>query len=124
MLFNTLVVTLPSLGNIAALLFLLFFIYSVMGVQLFAHVKFGFYLNRHANFRSFGTAMLTLVRASTGENWNGIMYEVGNMESCSDSPAWNDAEPTGCGSPAAFVFFFSFTLLVTFVMLNVFIAVR
>jgi hypothetical protein len=33
-------------------------------------------LNEHANFRSFGTAMLTLFRFSTGENWNGFMYDV------------------------------------------------
>lgn len=37
-LFNTLLLTLPSLGNVGALLFLQFFIYAVMGVQLFATV--------------------------------------------------------------------------------------
>jgi len=62
MLFQTLLLTLPSLGNIGSLLFLLYFIYAVMGVQLFAHVKFAENLNNHAHFRSFGAAMLTLVR--------------------------------------------------------------
>lgn len=38
-LFNTLLLTLPSLGNVGALLFLQFFIYAVMGVQLFALVS-------------------------------------------------------------------------------------
>lgn len=38
-LFNTLLLTLPSLGNVGALLFLQFFIYAVMGVQLFATVR-------------------------------------------------------------------------------------
>lgn len=37
-LFNTLLVTLPSLANVGALLILLFFIYAAMGVQLFAKV--------------------------------------------------------------------------------------
>lgn len=37
-LFNTLLLTLPSLGNVGALLCLLFFIYAAMGVQLFAKV--------------------------------------------------------------------------------------
>ena len=59
-LFNTLILTLPGLGNIGALLFLLFFIYSVMGVQLFATVQYYEALNEHANFRSFWRAMLTL----------------------------------------------------------------
>ena len=61
MLFQTLLVTLPSLGNIGSLLFLLYFIYAIMGVQLFAHVKWGVNLNQHAHFRSFGAALLTLV---------------------------------------------------------------
>lgn len=38
-LFNTLLLTLPSLGNVGALLFLQYFIYAVMGVQLFATVR-------------------------------------------------------------------------------------
>jgi len=27
----------------------------------------------HAHFRNFGTAMLTLFRIATGDNWNGIL---------------------------------------------------
>ena len=27
----------------------------------------------HAHFRDFGTAMLTLFRIATGDNWNGIL---------------------------------------------------
>ena len=30
-------------------------------------------LNRHAHFRNFGVAFLTLFRVATGDNWNGIM---------------------------------------------------
>jgi len=123
-LFNTLVVTLPSLVNVGSLLFLLYFIYAVLGVQSYAHVKHGEFLNQHANFRSFGTAVLTLVRSSTGENWNLIMYELVNTEGgCKDDPQWDDPEPMGCGVSSAYVYFFSFILLVGFVMLNVFIAV-
>lgn len=63
-LFNTLLITLPSLANIGTLLFLMYYIYSVMGMQLFAKVKHGEYLNDQSNFQTFGTAMLTLVRVS------------------------------------------------------------
>lgn len=123
-LFNTLIVTLPSLGNIGSLLFLLYFIYAVMGVQVFAHVQFGDYLNVHANFRSLGTAIMLLLRASTGEGWNSVMYELAaSPDGCTTEPLWSDEVPRGCGSEVAFPFFISFTLLVAFVMLNVFIAV-
>jgi hypothetical protein len=36
---------------------------------------------------------------------------------------WSDPEPSGCGTGLAYVFFISFTLIVSFVMLNVFVAV-
>jgi len=136
-LFNTLLLTLPSLANVGALLFLLFFIYSVMGVQLFSKVKFGSALNEHANFQSFGVAMLTLARSSTGENWNGIMYDLTNRDNCVDDPTFdssvcgfgygrqdeNCVPINGCGNFAAYPFMLSFTVAVTFVMLNLFIGI-
>jgi len=30
-------------------------------------------LDKHAHFRNFGMAFLTLFRVATGDNWNGIM---------------------------------------------------
>jgi len=71
-LFNTLLSSIPSLVNIGGLLFLLFFIYSIMGVQLFAHIQMdGDDMTVHANFHGFWEAMINLFRFSTGENWNG-----------------------------------------------------
>jgi hypothetical protein len=138
--FSTLIQTLPSLGNIGGLLFLLFFIYAVMGVQLFSEVRLGSTLNEYANFQSFGRAILTLMRCSTGEAWNGIMYDAADQSPgcrnladipyaqkahlCGYNPDPHTCVPIdGCGNPAAFAFFMSFTLFVTFVFLNLFIAV-
>lgn len=75
-LFQTMLSTLPSLGNIGSILLLLFFIYAAMGVQLFAAVELGDNLNSHANFQSFGLALLTLIRCCTGEAWNFIMFDL------------------------------------------------
>ena len=74
-IFNALILALPGLVNVAAVVFLLFFIFSVIGMQLFATVAYHESLGPHANFRSFGTAFLTLFRFCTGENFNGFMYE-------------------------------------------------
>ncbi|KAL4151848.1 hypothetical protein PRNP1_008785 [Phytophthora ramorum] len=109
-LFNTLLITLPSLVNIGGLLFLVFFIYAAMGVQLFAKLKFGELITSTANFQSLLGAMTTLIRCATGERWND-MIDV------------NCIPLNGCGSPVAFVYLYSFTLLVTFILLNIFIAV-
>lgn len=74
-LFNTFIGAIPQLTNVGGLLFLFLFLYSVLGVFLFATVKLQDSLNIHANFRSFGTALLTLFRMSTGESWHMLMYD-------------------------------------------------
>jgi Ion transport protein. len=48
-LFQTLLITVPALSNVASLLFLLFFIYAIMGEQLFATAKYGEAYNEQAN---------------------------------------------------------------------------
>ena len=140
-LFNTLVVSIPSIANIGTLLILLYFVYAVVGVSLYGFIPntSNGVLNYQANFRSFGTAMLLLMRFSTGENWNGFMRSmVDTVEGCDPNPIYNPDRPwclrdddypdctplNGCGAGAsAFVYFYSFTLLVTFVILNLFVGI-
>jgi hypothetical protein len=94
-LFNTLLLTLPGLVNIGMLLMLLFFIFSVMAVQLFGTVGFNGNYNVDANFRNFGTAFFTLLRFSTGENWNGYMHDLSNgpaeHDECFDTDPLGDS---------------------------------
>lgn len=134
---NTLLCTLPSLGNIGSLLMLLFFMYAIMGVQLFATVGYNGALNHHTNFQSFGQAMVTLMGFSTGENWNGFMHDVqvGFGEGCNPDVSYDPdmcgfssnvetcVPLNGCGHWAILPYLYSFTLMITFVMLNLFIAV-
>jgi hypothetical protein len=47
---------------------------------------------------------------------------------CNENPTYesvqaNGGEPDGCGNPIALFFFISFLLMVTFVFLNLFIAI-
>ena len=136
MLFNTLMVTLPSMMNIAGFLFLLLFIYAIMGVQLFAMVQYGDTLNDHANFRSFWSAFVTLLRCATGENWNGLMYDIArDKDGCVANPAFDATmcgfgDELGCtplngcgGGWVTYLYFLTFTLGVTFVMVELFTAV-
>ena len=66
---------LPELINVGALLVLFLFLFSVLGVSLFAEVKNQSDLDRNANFENFGRAALTLLRVATGEGWVGIMHD-------------------------------------------------
>ena len=74
-IFQTFILAIPELVNTGALLLLFLFLFGVLGVSLFAEVKLQGTLNRNANFESFGRAILTLLRVSTGEGWVGIMRD-------------------------------------------------
>jgi hypothetical protein len=52
----------PQVTNIMSLVFLLLFIYSVLGINLFATVMYQDAYNSRANFRSFYEAILLLLR--------------------------------------------------------------
>lgn len=52
-------------------------------------------LNAQANFRSFWDTMVLLLRFSTGENWNGFMYDVAaERDGCRSDPEY---DPDVCG---------------------------
>lgn len=131
----TLYIALPGLSNIASILFLMLFIYATMGVQMFAKVAFSANIDAHANFQDFLTALLFLLRAATGEAWDYCMHDLASKsDGCVDDPPYDpsmcgfsdadDCVPlNGCGNAIAYAYFCTFTLLVTFVMLNLTIAV-
>jgi hypothetical protein len=62
-------------------------------------------VNTHAHFKSFGVAMLTLIRFSTGEFWNGLLRDM-----------------TDQGHSFALVYFGSYMVLSTLVVLNLLVA--
>ena len=68
---NPRVSSLFQVGNLGLLFFLLFFIFSALGVEMFGRLSCeeeypcqG--LGEHAHFRTFGMAFLTLFRIATG----------------------------------------------------------
>lgn len=70
MIFNTFVITLQSLVNIGALLLLIIYMYSVLGMILFgANMRSGL-MNNFMNFENFINAFLTLFTVTTGDSWN------------------------------------------------------
>ena len=81
-LFQTLVFSLPALFNVGSVLLLFFFIFSIMGMNLFGGTMRGEFLSRHANFDDFPGSMLVLMRMATGESWNGIMHDCSVSSGC------------------------------------------
>jgi len=60
--------------NIGALLLLFMYIFTVLGVQLFAKVRVADAMNEYANFQEFWKAFMLLVRCASGEAWNELMF--------------------------------------------------
>lgn len=59
---DTIAHIMPQVTNIMSLVFLLLFIYSVLGMNLFSTVMYQDSYNSRANFRSFGESILLLLR--------------------------------------------------------------
>ena len=59
-----------------ALMLLLLFIYASLGINQFSAVMPLEHINEKNNFQTFGNAMILLMRCTTGEDWNLIMYEL------------------------------------------------
>ncbi|CAK4082357.1 unnamed protein product [Aphanomyces euteiches] len=135
-LFDTIIVALPAVANVTGLLMLMYYIFSAVGVQLFAKVSYtGGLLNSHQNFRSFWLALQTLIGFSTGENWDNFMWEVYEVvpetnPSCVDPTfnasmcGFNDFEGcvplNGCGSWVIVPYMYFFELIVGYIGLNLF----
>ncbi|CDW88937.1 cation channel family protein [Stylonychia lemnae] len=115
-LVSTIMFSLPPLLNVFSLLMIIFFIFSVLGVFLFNQVEKGNSIDgEYKNFKNFGLAMLTLFRISTGEDWNNVMYDTMNPKNC--------AFKTDCVSSFAPIYFISFVLICSYVMLNLFVLI-
>eukprot|EP00960_Hanusia_phi_P032705 750013-Hanusia_phi.AAC.1 len=84
--------SLPAIGNLVGGLCLLFFIFGVLGVNLFGSMCVtgdealpdnlgvrcmftdpNYLLDRHAHFQGVGMALLTLFRTASGDNWGALL---------------------------------------------------
>ncbi|XP_055342711.1 voltage-dependent T-type calcium channel subunit alpha-1G-like isoform X2 [Paramacrobiotus metropolitanus] len=124
-LLDTVFQALPQVTNLGTLFFLLFFIFSTLGVELFGRLECDDLhpcegLGEHAHFRNFGMAFLTLFRVATGDNWNGIMKDALREDCRSDDACITNC----CVSPIiAPIYFVIFVLLAQFTLVNVVVAV-
>ena len=118
---GSLIKSLPSMMYVSILLGLMFYVYAVMGVFLWG-------ANDPVHFRDLQTSMLSLFRVVTLEDWTDIMY----------IQMWgSDRYPFSEGDRAAYagqfnsvaspvvgaIYFVSFVLMGTMIMLNLFIGV-
>lgn len=95
---STLVRSIPSMGHVLMLMGVIFYVYGVAGYHLF-------HQHDPEHWRSLGISLLTLFRVVTLEDWTDVMYRAMDL------------------SPYAWIYFVSFVVMGTFVVINLFIAV-
>ena len=94
----TLVRSIPSMLHIVALMSLMVYIYAIIGYQLFHE-------HDPEHWRNLGISLLSLFRVVTLEDWTDIMYKAMELH------------------PLTWMYFVSFVVFGTFVVINLFIAV-
>uniref|UniRef100_A0A803TGK4 Voltage-dependent R-type calcium channel subunit alpha n=2 Tax=Anolis carolinensis TaxID=28377 RepID=A0A803TGK4_ANOCA len=123
----TFVQSFKALPYVCLLIAMLFFIYAIIGMQVFGNIKLDeeSHINRHNNFRSFLGSLMLLFRSATGEAWQEIMLSCLGGKGCeSDTTATSGQNGSEqCGTDLAYVYFVSFIFFCSFLMLNLFVAV-
>ena len=119
LLVGSLLKSLPAMVFVGMLMGIMFYVYAVTGVFLFRD-------NDPVHFRDLPTAMLSLFRVVTLEDWTDIMYiQMYGSDQYPFSAADREAYTFNSRAlpiPGA-VYFVSFVLLGTMIMLNLFIGV-
>ncbi|MBT8420078.1 MAG: ion transporter [Gammaproteobacteria bacterium] len=98
LLVNALIVSIPRMGYVALLMFIIFYIYAAIGCHLFEHIN-------PVLWGNVSIALLTLFRVATFEDWTDVMYET------MDSYGWS------------WIYYLTFIFFTAFVLLNMMIGI-
>ena len=99
LIIESLLHSIPSIGWIGVLLVIIYYIFGVVGTNLFSEAYPEF-------FGNLGTSFFTLFQIMTLESWSTAI-----------------ARPIMDGTPYAAIYFVSFILIATYTTLNIFIAI-
>jgi len=111
LLVNALLKSIPSMGYVVVLLFLVFYIYAVIGSFMFAK-------SDPVHFGSLHTAMISLFKVLTLEGWTDIMNI--QLYGIAAPSSENTMKP---GSFTSIAYFVSFILFGAMIIMNLFIGV-
>ncbi|TRY91912.1 hypothetical protein DNTS_029630 [Danionella cerebrum] len=123
----TFIKSFQALPYVALLIVMLFFIYAVIGMQVFGKIALidSTIINRNNNFQTFPQAVLLLFRCATGEGWHEVMLGCLYGQRCDPKSEYLPGEEYTCGSGFAILYFMSFYMLCAFLVsiINLFVAV-
>ncbi|MGJ3242150.1 MAG: ion transporter [Opitutales bacterium] len=116
-LVTALIRSLPSMGYVGLLIGLHFYVYAVLGVFFFRG-------NDPGHFGDLGSALLTLFRVVTLEDWTDVMYSAihGTLAYPAQGPVPVGPDPQAFGFWAV-LYFVSFVAVGALVMINLLVGV-
>ena len=122
---QTFVQSLPAVVNISLLSALVVFIYSCLGVSLYGDMEgpfiHGVALSEYSNFRTFGSAFVSLFVTYTG-NWMSFFSEMFRDDRC-DLEVIPATLPNCDRDFTTVAYFFTFVVIAIFLLANLFVAV-
>ncbi|CAF0793707.1 unnamed protein product [Adineta steineri] len=121
----TFIKSFQALPYVALLIAMLFFIYAVIGMQMFGKIAMddNTAINENNNFQTFFNSLLVLFRSATGEAWQEIMYSCGPSANATCDSRSRPKKDEYCGSYFSIPYFLSFYILCSFLIINLFVAV-
>ncbi|NXV85515.1 SCN4A protein, partial [Calonectris borealis] len=120
-----LLMSLPALFNIGLLLFLLMFIYAIVGMTNFACLGWEGGIDNLFNFQTFVSSMLCLFQITTSAGWDGLLVPLlKGPDSCAPNLNLTDEQKKNCTSKGVGILFFVSYVIISFlIVVNMYIAV-
>lgn len=116
--------SIPALFNVALLVFLVMFIYAIVGMSSFGYVKHQTAITKNMNFETFPNGLLLLFRLSTSAGWNDVLEDLMVQPPHCNSTATTFSANGNCGNPAlAVTFLITYIFITTFVLINMYVAI-
>ncbi|CAL8276090.1 unnamed protein product [Boreogadus saida] len=112
----TFIKSFQAFPHVALLIIMLFFIYAVIGMQIFGKIALedGTQIDRNNNFQAFPQAVLMLFRCATGEAWQEIMLACMYGKRCDPKSDFLPGDEFTCGANFAVIYFLTIYCLCAF----------
>ncbi|KAM9287884.1 sodium channel protein type 5 subunit alpha-like [Cariama cristata] len=120
-----LLMSLPALFNIGLLLFLVMFIYAIVGMTNFACLGWEGGIDNLFNFQTFDSSILCLFQITTSAGWDGLLVPLlKRSDSCAPNLNLTSEQKKNCSNKeVGILFFVSYVIISFLIVVNMYIAV-
>ncbi|XP_051624243.1 sodium channel protein type 5 subunit alpha-like [Manacus candei] len=120
-----LLMSLPALVNIGLLLFLIMFIYAVVGMANFACLPWEGGIDNIFNFQTFSGSILCLFQITTSAGWDSLLAPLlSESVTCAPNLNLTETDKTNCKNrPFGIFYFVSYVIISFLIVVNMYIAV-